>query len=77
MRDAGILPGDVVVVRVQNTATPGDIVVAMVADEATVKTFKLRRGRVVLHRENPAFEEIVPDHVEILGKVIEVRRYIE
>jgi repressor LexA len=77
MRDAGILPGDVVVVRVQNTATAGDIVVAMVDDEATVKTFKMRRGRVVLQPENPAFEEIVPDHVEILGKVIEVRRYIE
>jgi repressor LexA len=77
MRDAGILPGDIVIVRVQNTANTGDIVVAMVDDEATVKTFKLRRGRVVLQPENPEFEEIVPDHVEILGKVVEVRRYIE
>jgi len=77
MRDAGILPGDVVIVRVQNTANAGDIVVAMVDEEATVKTFKMRRGRVVLQPENPAFEEIVPDHVEILGKVIEVRRYID
>jgi len=77
MRDAGILPGDIVIVRQQNTANVGDIVVAMVGDEATVKTFKLRRGRVVLQPENPAFEEIVPDQVEILGKVIEVRRYIK
>lgn len=77
MRDAGILPGDIVIVRQQNTAQPGDIVVAMVDDEATVKTFKLRRGRVVLQPENPEFEEIVPDHVEILGKVVEVRRYID
>jgi len=77
MRDAGILPGDIVIVRQQHTAHPGDIVVAMVDEEATVKTFTLRRGRVVLQPENPAFQEIVPDHVEILGKVIEVRRYIE
>jgi repressor LexA len=79
MRDAGILPGDVVIVRVQNTAIAGDIVVAMVDDEATVKTFKLRRGKVVLQPENPAFEEMVFDasEVEILGKVIEVRRYID
>lgn len=77
MRNAGILAGDIVIVRVQNTATPGDVVVALVDDEATVKTFKLRRGKVVLQPENPAFREIVPDHVEILGKVIEVRRYID
>ena len=79
MRDAGILPDDIVIVRVQNTANAGDIVVAMVEEEATVKTFKMRRGKVVLQPENPAFEEMVFDanQVEILGKVIEVRRYLD
>ncbi|HEX6789948.1 MAG TPA: transcriptional repressor LexA [Candidatus Krumholzibacteria bacterium] len=78
MRDAGILPDDIVVVRVQQTANPGDFVVALVGDEATVKTFKTRRGKIVLQPENPDFEEMVfdADEVEILGKVIEVRRYI-
>ena len=76
MRDAGILPGDVVVVRRQPTAHNGEIVVARVGDEATVKRLRLRRGRVELHPENPEFEPIVPDpeEVEILGRVIELRR---
>jgi repressor LexA len=79
MKDAGILPDDIVVVRVQPNANPGDIVVALVEGEATVKTLRLRRGKIVLQPENPAFEEMVfsPDDVEILGNVIEVRRYIE
>ncbi|RMF16717.1 MAG: repressor LexA [Candidatus Dadabacteria bacterium] len=78
MRDAGILPGDLVIVRRQDTANDGDIVVALVGDEATVKRLRRRQGRVELHPENPDFEPIVvEDHGEfvgILGKVIEVRR---
>ncbi len=80
MRDAGILPGDVVIVREQPTAEPGDIVVALVGDEATVKTLRIKRGRVELHPANPAFEPIVPrgdEPLSILGKVIEVRRSYE
>jgi len=78
MTGAGILPDDIVIVRIQETANPGDIVVAMVGDEATVKTFRIRRGRIVLMPENPDFTPIVPNPEEcrILGKVIEVRRYI-
>ena len=76
MTGAGILPGDVVIVRRQPTAKTGDIVVARVGDEATVKRLRLRRGRVELHPENPAFEPITPPpgEVEILGKVTELRR---
>ncbi len=75
MTGAGILPGDVVVVRRQPTADSGDVVVALVEDEATVKTLRLRRQRVELHPENPRFEPILPDReVTLLGKVIEVRR---
>jgi repressor LexA len=80
MTGAGILPGDIAVVRRQQAAEPGQIVVARVGDEATVKTLRLRQGRVELHPENPDFSPIVPepgDDVEILGKVIEIRRYLE
>ncbi len=79
MIGAGILPGDVVIVRRQPTANHGEIVVAMEGDEATVKRLRLRLGRVELHPENPAFPVLVPDPraLVILGKVIEVRRYFE
>jgi repressor LexA len=78
MTGVGIMPDDIVIVRMQHTANPGDIVVAMVDDEATVKTLRMRRGRIVLTPENPGFSPIVPepDACRILGKVIEVRRYI-
>jgi repressor LexA len=79
MAGAGIFPGDIVIVRKQPVAESGEIVVALVEDEATVKRIKIRNNRVELHPENPAFEWIVPDPetVQILGKVIEVRRYLE
>jgi len=79
MRDAGILPGDVVIVRKQPEAPEGSIVVALNGEEATVKRLRFSGGRPELHPENPAFEVIVPDSEEfrILGKVIEVRRNLE
>jgi len=79
MKDAGILDGDVVVVRRQPRADSGQIVVAMVGDEATVKRLRLKRGRVELHPENDAYAPIVPepDNVKILGRVVEVRRTLE
>ena len=79
MTGAGILPGDLVIVRRQPTAANGDVVVARVGDEATVKTFSTRGRRVELRPENPAFEPIVLDagEVAILGKVIEVRRILD
>jgi repressor LexA len=79
MRGAGIFPGDIVIVRSQPTAQTGEIVVALIGDEATVKRLRLRRGRIELHPENPAFEPIIPGPNEctILGKVIEIRRHLE
>ena len=79
MIGAGILPGDIVIVRSQPTAQSGDIVVALIGDEATIKRLRLRRDRIELHPENPAFEPIIPgpDECTILGKVIETRRYFE
>lgn len=78
MTGAGILPGDIVVVRRQTQAESGDIVVALVGDEATVKRFRLRHGRIELHPENPDFQPILPDPsgFALLGKVVEVRRYL-
>ena len=79
MEQAGILPGDVVIVRRQGDAADGDIVVALVEDEATVKRLRRSGGRVALHPENPDFEVIFPDpaQLQLLGKVVEVRRYLE
>jgi repressor LexA len=80
MIDAGILDGDLVVVRSQDDARDGEVVVALVgddesADEATVKTFRRDRdGRVRLQPENSALEPIYADHVRILGKVTGVLR---
>jgi repressor LexA len=79
MMGVGILPGDIAIVRSQQTANSGDIVVALIGDEATVKRLRLHRGRIELHPENPAYEPIIPgeDECTILGKVIETRRYFE
>ena len=79
MIDAGILPGDVLIVRRQPTARTGDIVVARVDDEATVKRLRMRGRRVELHPANPAYPVLrpAPDELALLGKVIEVRRSLE
>ncbi len=80
MIEAGILDGDIVVVRKQADARAGEIVVALVgddesADEATVKTFHRERdGRIRLQPENATLEPLYPDHVEIIGRVTGVFR---
>jgi repressor LexA len=80
MTGAGILPGDVIVVRQQEKAEDGAIVVALVRDEATVKQLRLHQGQIELHAANPAFAAIVPGpgvDVRILGQVVEVHRWLE
>jgi len=79
MIQAGILEGDLLVVRRQRDAQNGDIVVALAgddesADEATVKTFYRESGRVRLQPENDTLEPIYAAHVQILGKVTGVLR---
>ena len=79
MIDAGILDGDLVVVRRAQDARNGDIVVALAgddesADEATVKTFYRENGRVRLQPENAALEPIYAPHVQVLGNVVGVFR---
>ena len=76
MLNAGILPGDLVVVQQQNTARNGEIVVAMIEDEATVKTYSRQNGHVWLLPENDAYDPIDGTYAEILGRVAAVvRRY--
>ena len=79
MSRAGILPGDIVIVRRQPIAESGDYVVALVGDEATVKTLRIKKTGIELHPENPQYQAIIPNPHEcrILGKVIEVRRRLE
>lgn len=75
MRDAGILEGDYVIAEKTPTADDGEIVVAMIEDEATVKTLYREKNRIRLQPENPDYEPIYSDNVEILGKVIAAIRY--
>ena len=74
MKNAGILPGDLVVVRCQPTASSGEIVVTLLGEEATVKRLKLDRGQVWLMPENEEFEPIDGTEARILGKVTAVIR---
>jgi len=74
MKDAGILPGDRVIIREQATATPGQIVVALIDNEATIKTLALRDGALILEPANPAFEPIPLNGGRIVGRVIQVVR---
>lgn len=81
MIEAGILNGDKIVVRRQQTADDGDIVVAMfddgISDGATVKRLRHDGDTVILHPENAALDDIIPEHQEsivILGKVVGLLR---
>lgn len=78
MVDAGILDGDMILVRRQETANNGDIVAAMIdtmESEATVKTFYKENGHVRLQPQNPTMDPIIVDDCQILGLVKGVFRY--
>ena len=79
MIEAGILDGDIVVVKREQTAENGDIVVALAGedealDEATVKRFFREDGRIRLQPENSELEPIYAAHVQVIGKVTGVLR---
>ncbi|WP_106497542.1 transcriptional repressor LexA [Lentibacillus sp. Marseille-P4043] len=77
MIEAGILNGDMVIVKQQNTAQNGDIVVAMTdEDEATVKRFFKEKDHIRLQPENATMEPLIYQNVTILGKVIGLYRNI-
>lgn len=74
MKDAGILPGDLVVVQQQPTAQSGEIVVALLGEEATVKRYKRRGSEIWLMPENEEFAPIDGSHAQIMGRVRAVVR---
>lgn len=77
MIDAGILDRDYVVVRQQDSAENGDVVVAGIpGEEATVKTFLRKRGKIILRPANEVLEDMVfePSEITIYGKVVTVLR---
>jgi repressor LexA len=74
MLGAGILDGDKVIVRPQQSADDGQIVVARIGDEATVKRLCRKDGQVWLMPENPVFEPIDGSEAEILGVVKAIYR---
>ena len=76
MIEAGILDGDYILVRKQNTAENGEIVVALIEDEATVKTFYKEKDHIRLQPENSSMSPIIVDDCKILGKVSGVFRKI-
>jgi repressor LexA len=79
MIEAGILDGDTVIIRKQDTANTGEIIVALVDDEeATLKRLRRKGSSIALEAANPAYETRVlgPDRVKIQGKLVNlVRRY--
>ena len=80
MINAGILDGDKIVVRKQETAEHGDTVVAMfddgISEGATVKRLFRRNGKIILHPENDSMTDFVLDEVAIIGKVVGLIRSI-
>ncbi|MDR0979159.1 MAG: transcriptional repressor LexA [Lachnospiraceae bacterium] len=76
MIEAGILDGDYILVKRQNTANNGQIVVALIGEEATVKTFYKETDHIRLQPENSSMDPIIVPTCEILGKVAGVFRKI-
>lgn len=77
MTGAGIMPGDLVLVRPQTHGAPGDVVVALLGDDATVKRLSIAEGTPMLTPENPAYQPIRGEF-RIIGRVLgTIRAYEE
>jgi repressor LexA len=77
MKEIGIFNGDIAVVRQKSDASNGEVVVAIVNGEATLKRFYKKDDTIVLHAENPAYQDIIiaaPQSVYIAGKLVGVIR---
>lgn len=70
MKDAGILDGDIIIADKNQPVRSGHIVVALIEDEATVKRLGFENSKPVLYPENPDFEPIYAERIEILGRVV-------
>jgi repressor LexA len=76
MKEAGILEGDYVVVRPQDTANDGEVVVALLGEEATVKRFFRESDHIRLQPENESMEPIRSKEVKVLGRVVGLLRTV-
>jgi repressor LexA len=76
MKEAGILEGDYVVVRPQDTANDGEVVVALLGEEATVKRFFRETDHIRLQPENETMEPIRSKEVKVLGRVVGLLRTV-
>jgi repressor LexA len=76
MKEAGIIEGDFVVVRPQDTARDGDVVVALLGEEATVKRFFKESDHIRLQPENVTMEPIRSKEVTVLGRVVGLLRSV-
>lgn len=74
MIEAGILEDDLILVEKTNYANHGEIVVALIEDSATVKRLYKKNGQVMLIPENSSMDPIIPEYMEILGRVISLFR---
>ncbi len=70
MRDAGILPDDIVIADKNAPCRSGDIIIGMDGDEATVKRLLIKGNQVIFMPENPDFSPIYPQKPMVLGKVV-------
>ncbi len=70
MRDAGILPDDIVIADKNAPCRNGDIIIGMDGDEATVKRLLIKGNQVIFMPENPDFSPIYPEKPMVLGKVV-------
>jgi len=70
MRDAGILPDDIVIANKNAPCRSGDIIIGMDGDEATVKRLLIKDSKVIFMPENPDFSPIYPEKPMVLGKVV-------
>lgn len=74
MINAGILDGDVVIIKNQSTASHGDIVIALLDDEATCKRLYRQNGKVMLTPENENYSPIDGTNASIIGVVCALHR---
>ncbi len=77
MIEAGILPGDLLLVRPQQTAHNGEIVVALIDGEVTVKRFRKKGRKVLLEPANPKMKPMEMKRGKIIGKIVAVWRMLE
>lgn len=77
MKNAGILDGDLAILKQQNNAENGEIIVALIDEAYTLKRFYKEKNRINLVSENPDFSNIYSRDVKIIGKLVHlVRSYV-